>query len=197
MGFDIYGENPKLKNECPTIDWNNSTKEEQKQYFIDKEKFEEENPGYYFRNNVWWWRPLASLIAESCKDLLTEEQADRLHDNSGCIYDQDIAEGIARRLEKLVENGELIKYEKKHNQEMQKAKKHNEKISKELEKLKLEVKKIRPDENLAPINYPFPYNKHWEEINAKKNWADSYPFSVDNVKDFINFARHSGGFQIC
>ena len=55
MGFDLYGQNPKLKSEEPYIDWTkNPTKEEKEEYFKAREKFEEENPGHYFRNNVWW-----------------------------------------------------------------------------------------------------------------------------------------------
>ena len=57
--------------------------------------------------------------------------------------------------------------------------------------------RLRPGENLVPRDYPFPYNKHFEEIYSTKSWDDSYPFNRENVEEFINFARHSGGFAIC
>jgi hypothetical protein len=70
-------------------------------------------------------------------------------------------------------------------------------FKKKLEDIRKEVERIRPDENLAPKDYPFPYNQHWQEINAQRSWDDSYPFNKENVEQFINFARYSGGFQIC
>jgi len=197
MGFDLYGLNPKLKGVQPSIDWATATDEDKDRYVKARNIFEQENPGHYFRNNVWWWRPLAYLIEDKCKDFLTDEQRKSLHYNDGKEYPDKVAVKIANRLQEVLDSGELLKLKEEHDAEMQKAKKHNDKISEELEKLKLEVEKIRPDENLAPVNYPFPYNKHWEEINAKKNWADSYPFDIDNVKEFILFARCSGGFSIC
>ena len=29
------------------------------------------------------------------------------------------------------------------------------------------------------------------------DWAKSYPFSEDNVREFANFCANSGGFRIC
>jgi hypothetical protein len=40
-------------------------------------------------------------------------------------------------------------------------------------------------------------NEKWWEIINKKDYRSSYPFSIDNVKEFIEFARNSGGFRIC
>ena len=54
MGFDIYGLDPNLKSQRPTIDWDKATDNDKDAYFKALNKFEEENPGYYFRNNVWW-----------------------------------------------------------------------------------------------------------------------------------------------
>ena len=78
-----------------------------------------------------------------------------------------------------------------------KAEAHNKKLEKKLQDLRKEVEKLRPNENLAPRDYPFPYNKHWEEINAQRNWDSSYPFNKENVIEFIKFSRASGGFEVC
>ena len=77
------------------------------------------------------------------------------------------------------------------------ASEHNKKVEQKLADLKKEVERLRPGENLVPRDYPFPYNKHFEEIYSTKSWDDSYPFNKENVEEFINFARHSGGFAIC
>ena len=37
----------------------------------------------------------------------------------------------------------------------------------------------------------------WERIYHKRKWNASYPFSVENVKEFAEFCRFSGGFKIC
>lgn len=197
MGFDIYGLNPNLKTKRPEIDWSKSTEKEKEAYFKALDEFEDANPGYYFRNNVWWWRPLAELIYDKCGDLLSDEQKEGLHHNNGTEFDDDTALAIARRLSDLIKNGYVAELEESIKANAKIASEHNKKIEQKLQDLKKEVESIRPNENLAPIDYPFPYNNHWKEINAQKSWDDSYPFAKENVEEFINFARHSGGFQIC
>ena len=197
MGFDIYGLDPNLTSQRPTIDWDKATEKDKEAYFKALDEFEDANPGYYFRNNVWWWRPLAELIHDKCGDLLTEEQKEGLHNNSGTEFDDDTALAIARRLSNLIKDGYVSELEESIKANAKIASKHNKKIEQKLQDLKKEVEKIRPGENLVPRDYPFPYNKHFEEIYAQKSWDDSYPFAKENVEEFINFARHSGGFQIC
>ena len=196
MGFDIYGLDPNYKTKRPEIDWDKATDEEKDIYFKKIDEFQEHNPGYYFRNNVWWWRPLAELIHDKCGDLLSEKQKEGLHDNSGTEFDDDTALAIARRLSNLIKNGYVDDLAKSIKDNAKIASKHNDGIQKKLEDIRKEVERIRPNENLAPKDYPFPYDKHWQEINAQRSWDDSYPFNKENVKEFINFARHSGGFHI-
>lgn len=31
----------------------------------------------------------------------------------------------------------------------------------------------------------------------RENWGKSYPFSVENVREFATFLRECGGFEIC
>jgi len=197
MGFDIYGLDPNLTSQRPTIDWDTATEKDKEVYFKALDEFEDANPGYYFRNNVWWWRPLAELIHDKCGDLISEEQKEGLHNNSGTEFDDDTALAIANRLSSLIKDGYVSELEESIKANAKIASKHNKKIEQKLQDLKKEVEKIRPGENLAPGQYPFPYDKHWKEIYAQKSWDDSYPFAKANVEEFINFARHSGGFQIC
>jgi len=197
MGFDIYGLDPNLKSQRQTIDWDKATDDDKDAYFKALNKFEEENPGYYFRNNVWWWRPLANLIHAKCNNLLSDEQMEGLYNNSGTEFDEDTALAIARRLSNLIKNGYVAELEKSTKANAKIASEHNKKVEQKLADLKKEVERLRPGENLVPRDYPFPYNKHFEEIYSTKSWDDSYPFNKANVEEFIHFARHSGGFQIC
>ena len=59
------------------------------------------------------------------------------------------------------------------------------------------VKEKTGKDNLAPADYPEPFNSQWNDIQKLTNYEAHYPFSVQNVKDFANFCRESGGFEIC
>ena len=50
--------------------------------------------------------------------------------------------------------------------------------------------------NLAPCDYPIDDKKTWDRIYKKRNSDASYPFSVENVKEFADFCKNSGGFTI-
>lgn len=39
--------------------------------------------------------------------------------------------------------------------------------------------------------------KQEEEKTGEKAWICSYPFDPENVENFTNFLRYSGGFQVC
>jgi hypothetical protein len=122
MGMDIYGLKPKVKGKRPEIDWNKpTTEEERNKYFKKLEKFEAENVGYYFRNNVWFWRPLANLITVLNEEWLTEEQKERLQDNSGFEFSEEEAIKIKLSLEKAINSGWLKKAEKQWKKEAKQA----------------------------------------------------------------------------
>lgn len=191
MGFDLYGLNPKLKGVQPSIDWATATDEDKDRYVKARNIFEQENPGHYFRNNVWWWRPLAYLIEDKCKDFLTEAQRKSLHYNDGKEYSDKVAVKIANRLQEVLDSGELEELKKRHDAEMQKAKEHND-------ILESKIKVIQDaHKGIAPKDFPKEEYTNWKALQEQKNWASSYPFEIDNVKEFILFARCSGGFSIC
>ena len=202
MGFDLYGTNPKIKagtKKPKEIDWKNATEEEKEAYFKAVDEYENTNKGVYFRNNVWWWRRLADYILEHTK-CVDEKDFDRWQENGGHEVDAETAEQIANQLEHLIKSGHAEQYKQEIEKERQEAKEHNEKVEKMLSELRLEVAKIVGEdkvETLAPRDYPKPLNEKWWEITNQKDYRDNYPFEIDNVKEFIEFARNSGGFRIC
>ena len=202
MGFDLYGTNPKIKagtKKPKEIDWKNATEEERDEYFKAVDEYENINKGVYFRNNVWWWRRLADYILEHTK-CVDEKDFDRWQENGGHEVDAETAEQIANQLEHLIKSGHAEQYKQEIEKERQEAKEHNEKVEKMLSELRLEVAKIVGEdkvETLAPRDYPKPLNEKWWEITNQKDYRDNYPFEIDNVKEFIEFARNSGGFRIC
>jgi hypothetical protein len=202
MGFDLYGTNPKIKagtKKPKEIDYRNATEEEREEYFKAVDEYENTNKGVYFRNNVWWWRKLADYIMEHTK-CVDENDFDKWQENGGHEVDDETANQIANQLEHLIKTGHAEKYKEEIDNEIKQAEEHNNKVQKLLDELRSEVAKIVGDEKaekLAPAEYPEPLNKKWWEITNKTDYRANYPFSIDNVKEFIEFARNSGGFRIC
>ena len=111
MGMDVYGENPKIHTPKPqrpeTEDYSS---DEMSQYFSDLRKWQDKNVGAYFRNNVWWWRPLWNYVTELCDDILTEEDIEHGHSNSGRLIDQEKCLVIAKRLVDELQSGRVTLY---------------------------------------------------------------------------------------
>ena len=199
MGFDIYGMNPYNPNKAvkPTIDWDSRpTRKQTDKYFKKKSKYQEEVVGDYFRNNVWWWRPLASYVIKftGCID---ESDQVAWSENGGHEVDDQTAKQIHNQLMVLIESGHTKKFEDDYEKERLKAEKHNDKVDKKLEKFRKSVEKKLGKPNLAPADFPKADHDEWERIYNKREWNASYPFSVENVKEFAEFCRFSGGFKIC
>ena len=199
MGFDLYGMNPHNPNKAikPKMDWDSQpTREETDKYFKEKSKYQEEVVGDYFRNNVWWWRPLANYVIKYT-GCVEEEDAQMWGENSGHEVDDETAKQIHNQLQVLIESGHTKKFEADYEKERLKAEKHNDKVEKELKKFCKSVEKRLGKTNLAPAEFPKADHDEWERIYHKRKWNASYPFSVENVKEFAEFCRYSGGFRIC
>jgi hypothetical protein len=199
MGFDLYGMNPYNPNKAikPELDWDSQpTREETDKYFKEKSKYQKEVVGDYFRNNVWWWRPLAHYVIKytGCID---ESDHEYWSENGGHEVDDQTAKQIHNQLQVLIESGHTQKFQDDYEKERAKAEKHNDKVEKELEKFCKSVEKKLGKTNVAPMNFPKADKKKWDQIYNKKLWNASYPFSVENVKEFAEFCRFSGGFKIC
>lgn len=199
MGFDVYGLNPTIQEGSvkPEIDWNTEPSgEERKAYFEQSEKYEDDNKGVYFRNNVWWWRRLAQYVYENT-DEISEDDYGLWHENSGHQVDEVTAIRIADRLEELIKQGHTAEYQLQVEEAMAHAEEDNKVIEEKMKALREKVIKLTGDKDIAPADYPEIQSKEWEFLYSQKSWDDSYPFSVENVQDFANFSRHSGGFEIC
>lgn len=199
MGFDVYGLNPEIQEGSvkPEIDWNtNPSGEERKTYFEQSEKYQDDNIGVYFRNNVWWWRRLAAYIYENV-DEISEDDYGLWHENSGHQVDADTAIKIADKLEELIKQGHTAEYQMQIEEAMVHAEEHNKGIEAKLDALRESVIKLTGNKDIAPADYPDIQKNQWEVLYGNKSWNDSYPFSVENVQDFADFCRQSGGFEIC
>tara|TARA_R110000824_G_scaffold278583_1_gene466834 strand:- start:537 stop:1127 length:591 start_codon:yes stop_codon:yes gene_type:complete len=196
MGFDLSGVNPKMNmkpEELPVYNkysemnfkekWETLDKDEKlrNKYWEENDKFQKANPGIYFRNNVWWWRPLWQYVCEQFPDLISDEDAERGCYNDGHEITEDKAMKIGVELTAMLEDGRVQE--------------HNDRYEAELKALP-QVDCYVCDNN----NRGYKKKKECKSCNQtglKDDWAASYPFCVDNVREFATFCLESGGFTIC
>tara|TARA_X000001036_G_C20378570_1_gene683629 strand:+ start:115 stop:744 length:630 start_codon:yes stop_codon:yes gene_type:complete len=209
MGFDLYGENPKVvkgfsdkKSERYEELCAMSYKDREKQGLNDEywelnSEWENQNPGTYFRNNVWWWRPLWGFTCDHCEDILTEKDMNAGTWNDGHVITEDKALAIAEKLKEALESPETEEYLVRHENARKEAKKENEKLNEQKEALNKIAITMTGDKDIIPMNYPKKLKKQFDELLEERNWASSYPINRDNIERFAEFAEQSGGFSIC
>jgi hypothetical protein len=192
MGFDLYGLNPNNPKKVvkPKLDWKNATEEEQKEFFKQQDEYQSQVVGDYFRSNVWWWRPLADYIIQHT-NCVSDEDVERWGYNDGHEVSEEEAKAIAKQLKHLIKTGHTRRHAEEYEKERKNAEDYNKRIEKRLKKLENKFP------NLAPNEYHPIYKKKWDEIYSKKKWGANYPFSVNHVTEFVEFAENSGGFKIC
>ena len=132
--------------------------------------------GDYFHNNVCWWRPLWNYICCVSNDVLDENDRTMGHCNNDHIISESKADKIAKRLIRLAETGE-----------MQEAVRQYENWRKSLP----EMEECYVCEVLGRDKCG-----HCDGSGKEQNWKVEYSMSVENVKEFIEFVRNSGGFII-
>ena len=138
--------------------------------------------GEYYRNNCWWWRPLWNFTCGVCKDIITKEEAERGSYNDGIHISADKAQRIAIRLEYLVHQGEVAKYEKEYK--------------KNLEEIPDEACDICKGTGKRNDQYVVGECNACHGKGERRPWQTHYPFEETNVKGFAKFCKESGGFEI-
>ena len=139
--------------------------------------------GEYFRNNVWWWRPLWHYTCTVCEDILTDKDCTQGECNNGYSISETKAQGIAHRLSVLVKNGDTQRYAVRYARELKKL----------------------PDEECEFCKGTGKRNDEYVQGTCTacrgkgkvRPFVTNYPFSVANVRNFIDFCENSGGFRIC
>tara|TARA_R100001530_G_scaffold4784_1_gene6270 strand:- start:147 stop:713 length:567 start_codon:yes stop_codon:yes gene_type:complete len=188
MGFDLSGMNPNTTRPAPPLpplgkDWG----DEEKKMYAEYREWQEENSGVYFRNSVWGWKPLWHFVTFACDDILTETDIERGSYNDGHKISKTKAGRIARRLYSLIKDGKVKEYESMYKKELD-----------SLEQLDCDLceatgKRQEPPKTGAG---DMECNK-CDGTGKVDDWAKSYPFSEENVRQFANFCANSGGFTIC
>jgi hypothetical protein len=133
--------------------------------------------GEYFRNNVWWWRPLADYIVEQCN-----LDAEGWFDNGGHEVSPEDAQRIALTLDRLLASGEVKKYETEYMRELANLA--------DVQCTICNGSGVRLDEFVQGSCNACGGKGHVPPF------VKSYPFSEENVREFAQFCRRSGGFTI-
>ena len=203
MGMDVHGKNPKQNkplSEFPVLAKYKKMEEEDKdngfqrkwkeldadhdlreQYWKEQTDYEEVNNGYYFRNNCWWWRPLWNYCYHIADDIISEELYESGHSNSGAGLNDKGAKLLGNRLLQQIREGKTMEYQASYQQYLDDL----------------------PDDVCSRCNGN---NRGHNKMKDCKmcngtgkttNFNKSYPFDIDNVKEFAKFCLQSGGFKIC
>lgn len=145
--------------------------------------------GKYFRNNVWWWRPLASYI-----QIVAQQESKRCthwQSNDGDGLDGPGATQLAEALQAEIDSGRTAAYS-----EMREA---------ELEALPdlpcwlcdaTGTRKRPPERGAGALADGGMVCNVCDGSGKVRPDETQYPFSVDNVQEFILFLRDCGGFEI-
>ena len=200
MGFDLHGLKPQENTKKPEIlikhqsGWQIEDEATQKEWYNAYEEWELENPGVYFRNNVWWWRPLWHYVCIACHGILSGKDIANGQFNGGHRISKTKSLRIAAKLRARIKSGDVVDYYDRHQKEYNEAKEHNKKIQILIDTLHERVKEQYGD--IVPREYPEPHKTDWDNLQAQKKWEASYPFDINNVKEFAEFCEQSGGFEI-
>ena len=171
MGMDVYGKNPK-----------NTT-------------------GEYFRRNVWGWRPLWQYCENNYDDLVADVSG---HYNDGDGLDETGATELANRIFADLKSGKAQEYIDQRNAYL---------ASLPREKCDLcSGTGVRDDE--VGVANGMPSRKLSDEMaillgrsigwcngcngeGLKESWDTNYGLELDDLKEFAEFLKDSGGFEIC
>ena len=204
MGFDLSGLNPESSTPQPTwtkgepfvkvegkdnhYEVDPQLKEEYDAYMKSRWEWQDATEGAYFRNNVWGWRPLWSYVCSVCYDILSDKDASAGSFNDGHKISKTKAGKIAKKLHSLIKDGKVKEYENGY-------KKH---IA-SLEQVDCDLCETTGRRKEPPKTGAGDYMECNKCSGTGKvdDWAKSYPFSEDNVRQFANFCANSGGFTIC
>jgi hypothetical protein len=151
--------------------------------------------GEYFRNNVWHWRRLAEFVCEHT-GVVEEEHKQYWQSNDNHEVDGETALQIAKQLRALIKDGTVSKVIQQVEQETKEAEENNKFVDICHQMLRDKVEKETREKGLPPRDYPKEDHNTWDWIQSKYSYGSSYPFTMENVEDFIEFCESSNGFTI-
>lgn len=140
--------------------------------------------GKYFRNNVWWWRPLADYCCEVAPELTAKCQHWQSNDGDG-LNARD-SKLLALVLKARITEGHTEAFAAIRKAEL-------DKLPDELCTICRGYGKRADPPNVGPGEYPCNGCDGKGRRRPTDTW---YPFTVENVQEFVAFLEDCGGFKI-
>ena len=158
------------------------------------------NSGNYFRNNVWWWRPLAEYVKTVAPDMVTQGW----HYNDGEGLNAEDSVKLANLLKAELDSGRTVEYQIRYEAWQAALPRRLCQIcggsgvrSDGIGMQTGQTTKIIPSD---PPGHPRAGQVGWcngcDGVGTVPDIASQYPFSAENVADFVDFLRESEGFTI-
>jgi hypothetical protein len=159
--------------------------------------------GEYFRNNVWWWRPLWDYCCEV--DSTLEARVPHGHSNDGDgLKTAEEAQALSLLLLLKLESGEALAYIKERDMEIAQLEWDTCRICEGsgIREDKIGVEGGMPTKELTEDIAILVGRTHGtcngcRGFGKTEPFASHYPLTEDNIREFAEFLRDSGGFQIC
>lgn len=134
--------------------------------------------GEYFRNNVWWWHPLADY----CQGVAPQYAGIAWHFNDGDGLNAEDSVKLADILQSKINDGSVAKFTADRKERLEGT----------------------PDEECHICNGTGTRDdaimkgkcNNCKGEGKVRPFGTFYHFSVENVQEFANFLRDSGGFKI-
>lgn len=158
------------------------------------------NPDAYFRNNVWYWRPLWDFCVSIAPDVCAGVDGG---DNGGGGLDEDGALALASVISEWLERDWVKQYEVEYNARLSQLPRQKCNLC--------EGTGIRSDEVGVKMGMPTrELEEHAVIITGRTHgWCNGcggegstlhfdthYPFTEENVVEFVSFLEECGGFHI-
>lgn len=126
----------------------------------------------YFLNTGRWWRPLSDFLFDKCRNLFRPGEIESWYLIEGHTVEERTAHRIADRLERLLEDGTVKRFE-------------------------IELMISYPPFQCGYCNGKGVYPNGRECIACHgEGMAGQLCFSEENVRAFAKFCRNSGGFNV-
>lgn len=186
MGVDIYGIKPKVKHQMPERPDTFDSEQDKIAYLQSYEQWEEDNPGVYFRSNWWGWRPILFICNVAIDESKIKIDTRLWGENSGGgLRSQQKCNLLADAIEKIIEQLAM----EKDNDVIYTA--HGMWVDNTGafvgEELNRKLNDIHP---IGSILY--------SSIVLEDGgiYSPAHGTSLFHIKEFINFLRNCGGFEI-
>ena len=202
MGYDLVGLNPKAKAPKPTHPLEllpqgtsmTMAEVEATGYFEELEKWEEDAEGASFRASMGWWAPIRFLsYVANDEHKLGITNIDDWAYNDGATVEEQFCAPLADAIEKVIPEAIPFWDELEDNHTFYWCVGHWDEIkedSKYVNGCDEETKS-----RLNDVHYMYQFIKEPAVIDGRK-FAGSYFVQKGHIKEFINFLRNCGGFNI-